>query len=78
MARAVARLDDTKVLPDPTLNEVIIRTLAPLSLPVMNSRLVRTTRNASLITLREWGLTTILRSSALSEIFTLSKMFFFL
>ena len=58
MARLTARLDDTKDLPEPGLNEVTATTLLPDS-RIMNSRLVRSTLKASLATSRQpWRTTT--------------------
>ena len=64
MAKAVARLDDTKVLPEPGFIEVTMITKLPLFFPRMNSRLVRTTRNASLMISRLCGFTRIFLSSS--------------
>ena len=50
-AKQTARLDDTNDLPAPGLNDVTAMTLLPGS-RIMNSKLVRSTLNASLTTLR--------------------------
>lgn len=65
MPRERARLYATKVLPEPGLAEVTAMTEAwPVS-GVMNSRLVRTTRKASLMMSRLCGFTTMRGSASL-------------
>jgi len=62
MPKLVARLKEIKVFPLPGLAEVIMMTWDSLPLFCMNSKLVRTTRNASLMTLRLFSLTTTAHS----------------
>ena len=68
----------TNVFPLPGLKEVVMKTSVRRSLPVMNSRLVRSTRKASLMTLRLPSRTTMPISSSLRWRRGTDSSFFFL
>ena len=63
MAKLNARLVEINVFPEPAFAEVNMKILDCPSLPDINSRLVRTTRNASLMALPLFSFTTISRTS---------------